>query len=146
MTTKSHPISDVFSAGVIFHHLLLGASVFEGKKYNEILAQNRACDFDFTRPTYAALQPPAYDLLIRMLEKDPSRRITAEAALAHPYFTGAMEIEPQIKTAFRELSNYSSPMSLKGRDLERTPSSLGRSKKEKMPFFEARRETRQYQC
>jgi serine/threonine protein kinase len=34
MSTKSDPISDVFSAGVIFHYLLLGCSVFEGKKYN----------------------------------------------------------------------------------------------------------------
>lgn len=34
MNTKSEPISDVFSAGIIFHHLLLGVSVFEGKKYN----------------------------------------------------------------------------------------------------------------
>lgn len=43
MNTKSDPVSDVFSAGIIFHHLLFGASVFEGKKYNEILTQNRAC-------------------------------------------------------------------------------------------------------
>ena len=28
MSTKSQPISDVFSAGVIFHHLLFGCSVF----------------------------------------------------------------------------------------------------------------------
>jgi len=34
MSTKSEPISDVFSAGIIFHHLLFGVSVFEGKKYN----------------------------------------------------------------------------------------------------------------
>ena len=34
MQTKSDPISDVFSAGVIFHILLFGYSVFPGKKYN----------------------------------------------------------------------------------------------------------------
>lgn len=34
MSTKSQPISDVFSVGVILHYLLLGYSVFEGKKYN----------------------------------------------------------------------------------------------------------------
>jgi serine/threonine protein kinase len=34
MNTKSDPIADVFSAGIIFHHLLLGKSVFPGKKYN----------------------------------------------------------------------------------------------------------------
>jgi calcium-dependent protein kinase len=141
MTTKSHPISDIFSAGVIFHHLLLGCSVFEGKKYNEILAQNRACDFDFTRDPYTKLPPAAFELLTRMLEKDPARRISAETALVHPYFTGTeLEHEPKL---FRELSNYSSPSHLKQKDLERTPSSLGQSLQGKAPFLELRREQRQ---
>jgi calcium-dependent protein kinase len=47
MTTKSEPISDVFSAGVIFHILLIGYSIFPGKKYNDVLAQNRNCEFNF---------------------------------------------------------------------------------------------------
>ena len=37
MSTKSDPISDVFSAGLIFHYLLFGRSIFNGKKYQEIL-------------------------------------------------------------------------------------------------------------
>lgn len=37
MTTKSEPISDVFSAGLIFHYLIFGKSIFEGKRYQEIL-------------------------------------------------------------------------------------------------------------
>lgn len=49
MSTKSDSISDVFSAGLIFHYLLFGHSIFPGKKYNEILNQNRACDFDFSQ-------------------------------------------------------------------------------------------------
>ena len=45
MSTHSDPISDVFSAGLIFHYLLMGKSIFPGKKYNEIVAQNRSCIF-----------------------------------------------------------------------------------------------------
>jgi calcium-dependent protein kinase len=67
MTTKSDPISDVFSAGIIFHHLLFGFSIFEGKKYNEILAQNRACDFNFTKEIYTKLNPRTFDLMTKML-------------------------------------------------------------------------------
>lgn len=52
MNTKSNPISDVFSVGVIMHLLLFGVSVFPGKKYNDILTQNRACDFDFSNEMY----------------------------------------------------------------------------------------------
>ncbi len=87
MSTKSEPISDVFSAGLIFHYLLFGQSIFPGKKYNEILNQNRACDFDFSQQKYQEISPLALDLLKKMLEKDPSKRISAKKALTHVYFT-----------------------------------------------------------
>lgn len=34
MTAKSKPVSDVFSAGLIFHCLLFGRPIFDGKKYS----------------------------------------------------------------------------------------------------------------
>ena len=86
MSSKSDSISDVFSAGLIFHYLLFGHSIFPGKKYNEILNQNRACEFDFTQPKYQDISPLTLDLLKKMLEKDPSKRIPAKKALQHVYF------------------------------------------------------------
>lgn len=44
MSTKSTPIADVFSIGAIFYHLLFGKSLFPGRTFNEVLAQNRECD------------------------------------------------------------------------------------------------------
>jgi serine/threonine protein kinase len=93
MLTKSDPISDVFSAGLIFHYLLLGKSIFPGKKYNEILTQNRACNFDFAQSQYKEINSHAVDLLKKMLEKDPSKRITAKKALCHQFFTNSMDVE-----------------------------------------------------
>jgi hypothetical protein len=55
MTIKSSPISDVFSVGLIMHYLLFKKSVFSGKKYAEILQQNRACDFDFSKSEYQSI-------------------------------------------------------------------------------------------
>lgn len=104
MSTKSHSISDVFSAGVIFHYLLFGHSVFEGKKYNEILAQNRACEFDFSKQCYSQINAKTLDLLMRMLEKDPSKRISSECALEHAYFSAATEMEEE-KQIFKDISN-----------------------------------------
>ena len=77
MSLKSESISDVFSTGIIFHYLLLNKSVFEGTRYSDILAQNRACEFDFNKEEYSKLNFEAYDLLKRMLEKRPEYRITA---------------------------------------------------------------------
>ncbi len=67
MNLKSDHISDVFSAGLIFHYLLLGQSIFTGKKYNEILNQNRACEFDFSLSFYSSIDKNAFDLLKKML-------------------------------------------------------------------------------
>ena len=93
MSTKSDPISDVFSAGLIFHYLLLGNSIFPGKKYNDILTQNRICNFDFYHSQYKELNTQALDLLKKMLEKEPSKRLSAKKALSHPYFTCSMDLE-----------------------------------------------------
>jgi hypothetical protein len=34
MSTKSHPIADVFSLGAIFYALLFNKSLFPGKNFN----------------------------------------------------------------------------------------------------------------
>jgi serine/threonine protein kinase len=47
LKAKCDPICDIFSLGVIFHVLLMGKSPFPGKTYNEVLAQNRACNINF---------------------------------------------------------------------------------------------------
>lgn len=39
------------------------------------------------------MNPKAFDLLTKMLDKDPTKRISAEAALNHQYFSGDMDIE-----------------------------------------------------
>ena len=78
MSLKSETISDIFSAGIIFHYLLLNKSVFEGTRYSDILAQNRACDFNFDKEEYYNLDTDALELLKKMLEKRPEFRITAD--------------------------------------------------------------------
>jgi len=119
MSTKSEPISDVFSAGIIFHYLIFGCSIFEGKKYNEILNQNRACDINLGKSMHQKLNPLVMDLLAKMLEKDPRKRISAEGALNHPYFNNEMDIEKDEKKIFQELTNTSYPYNLK--NVQETP-------------------------
>jgi serine/threonine protein kinase len=77
MSTKSDPISDVFSAGLIFHYLIFGRSIFDGKKYQEILTENRACAFNFYKDMYRTCDPFTIDLLKRLLDVNPKTRIPA---------------------------------------------------------------------
>ena len=83
----------MFSLGIIFHMLLLGKSPFPGKTYNEVLAENRACNINFEQTEYKRLPSAstyivnsALDLLRRMLDKSPQTRITAKDALQHQFF------------------------------------------------------------
>ncbi len=42
----------MFSVGVIFHNLLTGEAVFPGKKFNDVLKKNKACEIDFSKKEY----------------------------------------------------------------------------------------------
>jgi serine/threonine protein kinase len=45
------------------------------------------CEYSFSKEFYNKVDPTIFDLLTQMLEKDPARRISADAALNHSYFT-----------------------------------------------------------
>ena len=88
-SSKTHmpftPKCDVFSAGVVFHILLTGDPIFMGKTYSEIIVKNKQCKIKFSHPMLKK-NKVALDLLTRMLEVDPEKRITAEEALKHKFF------------------------------------------------------------
>lgn len=84
------PQCDVFSAGVIFYILLTERSPFDGKSFKEILQKNKQCKIDFKNPKLKK-NKAALDLLMRMLENDPEKRITAKEALQHKFFTDLEE-------------------------------------------------------
>ena len=93
LKSKYHPICDMFSVGLIFHVMLMGVSAVPGKRYNEVLAQNRACNFNLDSDEYKRLEPEAHNLLVKMLKKSPQERISAAEALKHPYFSSMDEPE-----------------------------------------------------
>jgi serine/threonine protein kinase len=52
---KYGTICDLFSVGVIFHLLVLRKSPFPGREYDDVLAQNRSCKFNFEGQDYQNL-------------------------------------------------------------------------------------------
>ncbi|EGR32072.1 protein kinase domain protein [Ichthyophthirius multifiliis] len=84
-------LCDVFSAGIIFYTLLFYKSLFIGKKFNEVLKLNKECNINFLDKSFQDLPFDTLDLLQKMLEKNPSNRISAEDALKHSYFKNEKE-------------------------------------------------------
>ena len=72
---------DVWSCGIIMHILLLGFPPFEGKSNEEIFNKIINNDIDFDLKTYSKISIEAKNLLKKLLEKDPKKRITATEAL-----------------------------------------------------------------
>ncbi len=109
------PPPDIWSVGCIFAEVLLGKPLFPGRDLvhqlqliTDLLGKPpphvisaihnaRARAFLATMPAkeprpfaskFPGVDPPALELLARMLSFDPADRPTAEEALAHPYFSG----------------------------------------------------------
>nr|PVC50136.1 protein kinase [Theileria orientalis] len=77
---------DSWSAGIMLHIFLLGSCPFHDesdvKKLNKVVNQ----EIDWTHEIYATIPPEAYDLLKKLLVKNPSKRISTTDSLKHLYF------------------------------------------------------------
>jgi serine/threonine protein kinase len=68
---KISPICDVFSAGAIFHILLVAKPLFTGSKFEEVYDNNRKLNFNLRSREYSQVNPEALDLLEKMLKINP---------------------------------------------------------------------------
>ncbi|EGR28086.1 protein kinase domain protein [Ichthyophthirius multifiliis] len=86
MKTTYSSICDLYSIGIIFHILLLNKSPFDDKSYNKILKKNKEANINFDSMDYLKLSVDSFDLLQKLLAKDPLQRISASESLNHNYF------------------------------------------------------------
>lgn len=77
---------DLWSVGVIMYIMLVGTPPFNGDDDDEILNEVLKGKYDTTCSKYQSLSANAKDLMTSLLKLNPSERITAEQALAHPWF------------------------------------------------------------
>jgi len=76
---------DLWSVGVITYFLLAGFPPFMGETLPAIIEQIVSGEYDFPSPYWDQVSSKAKDFISKLLEVDPSKRLTADAALKHPW-------------------------------------------------------------
>uniref|UniRef100_A0A8C2TZE7 Myosin light chain kinase family member 4 n=1 Tax=Coturnix japonica TaxID=93934 RepID=A0A8C2TZE7_COTJA len=78
---------DMWSVGVIAYMLLSGLSPFLGDDDNETLNNILACSWDFEDEEFQGVSEQAKDFISKLLIKEKCWRISATAALKHPWLS-----------------------------------------------------------
>lgn len=76
---------DMWACGVVLFTLLGGAPPFRSDSYPELLATIMRGQFDFFDPAWELVSADAKDLIVKLLEIRPEKRISATEALRHPW-------------------------------------------------------------
>ncbi|KAL3907156.1 MAG: hypothetical protein SGILL_008985, partial [Bacillariaceae sp.] len=82
---------DVFSAGVTLYLMLSGVEPFYGESENELVEDNTKAEVTFPDKYWNNISDLAKDLVSKMLEADPMKRLSAKNALQHPWLTQMTE-------------------------------------------------------
>ncbi|OMJ95641.1 hypothetical protein SteCoe_887 [Stentor coeruleus] len=100
---------DLWSIGVIMYILLSGKMPFGGRDEGEIIRCITKGSFNIKGREWIKISPQATDLLKKLLNPNPKLRISASAALSHPWFTANIQEPSQsidLNTVLSNLLNF----------------------------------------
>ena len=96
---------DLWSIGVIMYILLTGRPPFDGNDDDEILENVKKGVYDTYSYPYPLLSSHSKDLINKLLQYDPKKRISADQAIEHPWFkTAEFKKKDKVNTIAPELA------------------------------------------
>ena len=85
---------DMWSVGVIMYAMLSGRFPFSGETPNDVFARVLSGEFSISSEVWENVSPLAIDLLSKLLTSNPSHRLPADKALAHPWLSQSIPANP----------------------------------------------------
>ncbi|GJP65633.1 hypothetical protein CLOP_g22502 [Closterium sp. NIES-67] len=85
LAEKYGPEADIWSAGVVLYILLSGLPPFWGTTNDAIFEAIKQATLNLVRQPWPVISDEAKDLVVRMLTRNPKKRITADEILDHPW-------------------------------------------------------------
>ncbi|KAG2769583.1 hypothetical protein JG687_00003828 [Phytophthora cactorum] len=79
------PEADVYGAGIVLYHMLSGTIPFAGADPYQLLARNMIGEVNFEEKIWQHVSPRLQTLTARMLDKNPTERITLAEILSLPW-------------------------------------------------------------
>ena len=96
---------DLWSCGVILYTMLAGRYPFFDSDEKKIIQQVKRGEFSLSGELWMQVSREAKHLITSLLDKNPDTRLTAQQALAHPWFTKphgqVITLDPKLVSAFR---------------------------------------------
>nr|XP_011459503.1 PREDICTED: calcium-dependent protein kinase 8-like isoform X1 [Fragaria vesca subsp. vesca] len=113
------PEVDIWSAGVILYILLCGVPPFWAETEQGVAQAIIRSVIDFKRDPWPRVSDNAKDLVTKMLDPDPKKRLTAQGVLDHPWIQNAKKAPnvPLGETVRARLKQFSVMNKLKKRAL-----------------------------
>lgn len=107
--------ADLWGTGIITYIMLCGFEPFSEEDDEKMFERILACDLQFISPYWDDISQNAKDLIAHLICLDPAARLSARAALSHPWVTGAAASSTNLPdTSFSRLREFRAQRKLKG--------------------------------